>query len=103
LNKNIQVSDKFCEEFDHKLCHYNIWRINGKPHKTLGGKIFLVLKYYQKILFENFNLIKKIMYLYNTYIINGKPHRTLGPAINDEFWYRGEKIEVSNILNINIG
>jgi hypothetical protein len=54
-NKDLQVSDKFCEEFDHKLCYDNIWRINGKYH------------------------------------------RTLGPAIDDEFWYRGKKIEVPNI------
>jgi hypothetical protein len=54
-NINLQVSDKFCEEFDYKLHHNNVWGINGKYH------------------------------------------RTLGPAIDDEFWYRGEKIEVSNM------
>jgi hypothetical protein len=35
-NINLQVSDKFCEEFDEKLCLYNIWIINGKFHRTLG-------------------------------------------------------------------
>jgi hypothetical protein len=54
-NEKLQVSDKFCEDFDEKLCYNNVW------------------------------------------LINGKLHRTLGPAIGNEFWYRGEKIEVSNI------
>jgi hypothetical protein len=35
-NKKLQVSDKFCEEFDKKLCYNNKWRINGKYHRTLG-------------------------------------------------------------------
>jgi hypothetical protein len=57
FNKKLQVSDKFCEEFDEKLGLYNVW------------------------------------------LINGKYHRTLGPAINDEFWYRGQKAEnVSNMI-----
>jgi hypothetical protein len=55
LNENLKVSYKFCEEFDKKLGYYNVWKINGKPH------------------------------------------RTLGPAKGNEFWYRGEKIKVSNI------
>jgi hypothetical protein len=54
-NINLQVSDKFCEDFDHKLCYNNYW------------------------------------------LINGKYHRTLGPAYKNEFWYRGQKIEVSNM------
>jgi hypothetical protein len=54
-NEKLQVSDKFCENFDHKLCYNNVWKINGKYH------------------------------------------RTLGPAKNNEFWYRGKKIEVSNM------
>jgi hypothetical protein len=55
FNEKLQLSDKFCEEFDEKLGLYNVW------------------------------------------LINGKYHRTLGPAIGNEFWYRGEKIEVSNM------
>jgi hypothetical protein len=39
LNENLKVSDKFCEDFDEKLCLYNIWRINGKYHRTLGPAI----------------------------------------------------------------
>jgi hypothetical protein len=35
-------------------------------------------------------LMKKLGY-YNIWIINGEYHRTLGPAIDNEFWYRGEK------------
>jgi hypothetical protein len=54
-NKELQVSDKFCEEFDKKLGYDNVW------------------------------------------LINNKLHRTLGPAKNNEFWYRGKKIEVSNM------
>jgi hypothetical protein len=55
INENLQLSNKFCEEFDKKLGLYNVW------------------------------------------LINGKYHRTLGPAYGNEFWYRGEKIEVSNM------
>jgi hypothetical protein len=54
-NEELQVLDKFCEDFDKKLCYDNIWRINGEYH------------------------------------------RTLGPAIDNKFWYRGQKIEVSNM------
>jgi hypothetical protein len=27
-NEKLQVSDKFCEDFDHKLGFYNCWRIS---------------------------------------------------------------------------
>jgi hypothetical protein len=35
-NEELQVSDKFCEEFDQKLCCDNEWRINRKFHRVLG-------------------------------------------------------------------
>lgn len=36
LNEKLQVSDKFCEEFDNKLYDNFVWRINGTTHRTLG-------------------------------------------------------------------
>jgi hypothetical protein len=35
-NEKLQVSDKFCEEFDKKIGYYNRWIINGEYHRTLG-------------------------------------------------------------------
>jgi hypothetical protein len=36
LNKDLQVSDKFCEEFDDKLNIDKCWIINNRFHRTLG-------------------------------------------------------------------
>jgi hypothetical protein len=70
------LSDKFCEEFDDKLCFYfyenikkygTIWIIDGVKHRTVGSAVIT--------------------------IINNK--------LIQEFWYCGEKIEV-NTMKVKI-
>jgi hypothetical protein len=62
-NEELQVSDKFCEEFDEKIGLYNVWLINGKYHRTLGPAIDDEFWYRGKQFYINndlkFNLFKR--------------------------------------------
>lgn len=36
FNEKLNLSDKFCEEFDEKLGYHGRWIINARYHRTLG-------------------------------------------------------------------